>query len=225
MIINNLSKMVLLAPDFHKWPDLTHERPALIRTAEGINSRVEMVHPKLWRVIIDTSKWANVVLTLVSTNEQLKSLDWTLNWVEKSKFIEKLKQLPDYKWSKVEEAIEKWTIEIKKIPNREWYAIYESKTWNLIYITRLDWARYTNVDYFRTREVYWDLLETWYIRQWYSKIEFNKQSDLWILYDKNWKEIPIFSNEYSTATLNAVNFMWEGIEYFNKLIKEKENKK
>jgi hypothetical protein len=77
----------------------------------------------------------------------------------------------------------------------------------LIYLTKLNWKRYTNVEHFRSTVLFEDLLEAWYIREWYSK--FILENWLWKLYNNEWKEIPIYSDEYSTATLNAINTMWD----------------
>lgn len=197
-----------------KWPDSfqQHEKPAIIKTAESL-----WVWPKTWKAIFDTKKWVANILIAGETKKETGEL----NEAFKKSFIEKLKKLPDYQWSKVQEAIEKWTIEIKKIPNRNWYAIYESKTWNLVYITKLDWATYTNVDYFRQKEYYEDWIIAWYIRQWYWKIELNQKTWLWELYKKNWEKIPIFSDEYTIATLNAINTMWEIDDFFENEIKKR----
>jgi hypothetical protein len=162
----------------------------------------------VWKVVVDVKRWVATVFVKWETKEQLWDLSWVLTWKEKLEFIEKLKQLPDYNWSKVKEAVEKWAIEIKKIPNREVYAIYESRNWNIIYLVWLDWSRYTNIDYFRTNVWYEDSLKWGYIKYWYWKIELDTKTWLWKLYKKDWKEVPIFSDEYSIATLNAVNFMW-----------------
>lgn len=220
--------MVLLAPDYHPWPDSFQEKPEIRRTAEDINPRIELVHPTLWRVVLDTSNKAEVVLTQVWTKEELFelswNLEWVLTWIEKQEFIKKLRELPDYEWSKVQEAIEKWTIEIKKIPGREWYAIYESRTWNLVYITRLDWTRYTNIDRYREKEMLSDIFKAGYIRQWYLEIELDENSWLWKLYWSSWEEIPIFSDEYSIATLNAINTMWDFIDFIEEEAKKRERK-
>ncbi len=184
------------------WTDIqNYERPpAIIKTAESL-----WISPKTWNLVFDTRNWVATILIKGKTKKETDELNESL----KKEFIQKLKQLPDYKWSKVQEAIEKWTIEIKKIPNRNWYAIYESKTWNLVYLTKLDWSWYSNVDYFRTSEFMWDLFQAWYIRKWYWKIELDPKTWLWKLYKKDWKEVPIFSGEYATATLNAINEMMD----------------
>lgn len=165
---------------------------------------------KIKGVIIDVKDKNITIITnpekysqLQNTKQQTEALSENL----KQEFIEKLKKLPDFEWSKVQKAIEKQTIEIKKIPDRKAYVIYENKKWNLIYITELDWKPYTNIDYFREKPFFEDWIKSWYLRQWYSKIEISDW--LWKLFSKDWKEIPIFSDEYSTATLNAVNTMWD----------------
>jgi hypothetical protein len=91
----------------------------------------------------------------------------------------------------------------------------------LVYITKLDGTTYTNVDYFRQKEYYEDWLIAWYIRQWYWKIELNQKTWLWELYKKNWEKIPIFSDEYTIATLNAINTMWEIDDFFENEIKKR----
>lgn len=177
------------------------------------------VSPETWKTVIDTQ---NKVATIIIAPEiKQNSKDWIAELKEnfRETFIAKLKQLPDYEWSKVQEAVENETVEIEKIPWRDWYAIYESKDWNLVYITKLDWSRYTNVDYFRTRPWYEDALMGGYIRKWYWKIK--NEDWLWKLFDKEWKEIPIYSGEYMIATLNAINEMWE----FAKGIVEEANKR
>lgn len=198
----------------NSWTDIqNYERPpAIIKTAESL-----WISPKTWNLVFDTRNWVATILIKWETKKETGELNESL----KKEFIQKLKQLPDYKWSKVQEAIEKWTIEIKKIPNRNWYAIYESKTWNLVYLTKLDGATYTNVDYFRQKEYYEDWLIAWYIRQWYWKIELNQKTWLWELYKKNWEKIHIFSDEYATATLNAINTMWEIDDFFENEIKKR----
>ena len=163
------------------------------------------ISKEIWGVVIEVKNWVAKVLKKWEISWETKKETSELNEQLKKELIEKFKLLPDYEWSKVQEAIEKWTIEIKKIPWRDWYAIYESKIWNLVYLVRLDSTRYLNVDYFRTKPWYEDWLKTWYLREWYSKILY--ENWLWKLYDKKWKEIPMFSDEYSTATLNAVNTM------------------
>ena len=202
----------------NSWNDIqNYERPpAIIKTAESL-----WISPKTWNLIFDTKNWVATILIKGETKKETNELNENF----KKEFIEKLKKLPDYKWSKVQEAIEKWTIEIKKIPNRDIYAVYENKAWNLVYLTELDWSRYTNIDYFRTREMLEDFFQAWYLRKWYWKIELDTKTWLWKLYKKDWKEVPIFSDEYATATLNAINEMWHAVEYFRKLIKQKESEK
>lgn len=186
---------------------------------------------KMWlwtpvlKVVLGSEKIVEVILASADTWNQLNSLRSELEWKEKADFIEKLKQLPDYKWSKVESAVERWTIEIKKIPNRDVYAIYESKTWNLVYLTDLNWDRYANIDYFRTKEMLEDFFQAGYIRKWYWKIELDTKTWLWKLYKKDWTEVPIFSDDYSTATLNAINEMFDAIRYFRKMIEQKNKEK
>lgn len=196
--------------------ELSNDKPAIIKTAESL-----WVSPKTWTLVFDTKNWVTTILIKGETKKETGELNESF----KKWFIEKLKQLPDYKWSKVQEAIEKWTIEIKKIPSRDIYAIYESKTWNLIYLTELDWSRYTNIDFFRTREMLSDFFKAWYIRKWYWKIELDPKNWLWKLYKKDWKEVNIFSDEYATATLNAINEMLDAIRYFRKMIEQKNKEK
>ncbi len=202
-----------------KWPDnysKHQEKPAVIKTAESL-----WVWPQIWKTVFDTKKRVATILVKAETKKET----WELNETFKKEFIQKLKKLPDYEWSKVQEAIEKWTIEIKKIPNRDVYAIYESKTWNLVYLTELNWSRYANVDYFRTREMLEDFFQAGYIRKWYWKIELDTRNWLWKLYKKDWTEVPIFSDDYSTATLNAINEMFDAIRYFRKIIENKNKEK
>ena len=181
----------------------------------------------IWTIVFDSEKRVAIILASADTWNQLNSLRSELEWKEKIDFIEKLKQLPDYKWSKVESAVERWTIEVKKIPNRNCYAIYEGKTWNLIYLTYLDWRNYLNVDKYRYIEMLSDFFLWWYIRIWYWKIELDKKTWLWRLYKKDWKEVPIFSDEYATATLNATNEMFDFMDWIReearkRWIKEKD---
>ncbi len=215
------------------WPDNYVE---LIdqQTPSHIEQKVWPEYGKLnfevWGVIFDMK---NNILTILNSPEikenpkneiqELKSeVSWELIWEAKEQFIQKLQELPDYEWSKVQEAIEKQTIEIKKIPWRDGFAVYESKVWNLVYLTRLDSTRYTNVDYFRVTPWYEDALQAWYLRKWYSKIELNNW--LWELYNKDWKKIEIYSDEYMVATLNAINEMWDVADYItNHKIEKKEN--
>lgn len=160
MIKYDKYNLILSMADFQtqKWPDNFpnhQERPAIIKTAESL-----WVWPQTWKAVLDTKKWVASILVKAETKKETGELNDNF----KKEFIEKLKQLPDYKWSKVQEAIEKWTIEIKKIPDRNGYAIYESKTWNLVYLTYLDWRSYLNIDRFRYVEMlsdffYDDMLE------------------------------------------------------------------
>lgn len=194
-----------------KWPDnyQNHqERPAYMETANKL-----WVWPQMWKLVYDTQKWVATIFVKWKAKEETDELREDF----RKTFIEKLKKLPDYEWSKVKEAIEKWTIEIKKIPNRDVYAIYESKTWNIVYLTELDWSRYVNVAYFRTKPWYEDWLISWYIRQWYWKIELDNKTWLRELYKKDWKKVPIFSDEYATTTLNAINNM---IDIANAIMEE-----
>lgn len=187
---------------------------------------------KLWKSIWNTKP--DIQEAIESKTIRILKIDWedkyslSLNWnkitdyIYDNNFIEvfnlkdfivKLKQLPDYNWSKVKEAIEAWTIEIKKIPWRDWYAIYDSKVWNLVYITRLDWTEYENIDNFRNKDFFWAMIIWGFIRQWY-KIEQNQ--GLWKLYNKNWEEIPIYSDKYMIITLNAINFMRSELREWDK---------
>lgn len=168
----------------------------------------------------DFTKEIGQTLSDIATEmERENKTSWELIWEEKEQFITKLQELPDYEWSKVKEAIEKQTIEIKKIPWRDGYAVYESKVWNLVFITRLDWTWYTNVDYFRQRPFYEDWIKSWYLRQWYWKIELINW--LWKLYNKDWKEVHMYSDEYMVATLNAINTMWDVKYALDKEIKRR----
>lgn len=166
---------------------------------------------EVWGVVIEVKDWVTTVIKKAEISWETRTETNELNEQLKQELIQKLKELPDYEWSKVQEAIEKWTIEIKKIPWREWYAIYESKIWNLVYITKLDWEWYMNIDHFRTVEMLSDIFKAWYIRQWYSNIKLEN----WLrkLYNKEWKEINIFSDEYSTVTLNAINLVLDFSDY------------
>lgn len=195
------------------WPDssaLLQQNQTSSHYERVLGKEYPIQSNKIKGVIIDVKDKNITIITnpdkyseLQNTKQQTEALSENF----KQEFIEKLKKLPDFEWSKVQEAIEKQTIEIKKIPDRNVYAIYESVNWNLVYLTKLDWGRYTNVDYFRDREIFEDSLQAWYIKEWYSKIELNNW--LWKLFNNEWKEIPIFSDEYSTTTLNAINTMWD----------------
>lgn len=158
------------------------------------------------------------ILWKVETKNEIKQLNETF----KQEFIEKLKKLPDYKWSKVQEAIEKGTIEIKKIPWRNWYAIYESKVWNLVYITKLDWTKHTNIDKYRTYDFLSNAFAWWYVKYWYSKIQLNPKNWLRELFNKNWEKIDIFSDKYSIATFDAINHMWSIVSEFEEIKSIKE---
>lgn len=199
-------------------PDFSYE--PLIPKVEVVSWIPENIDNKTKNILIDTKNKTAVILVSAEAKQQSKELNDEL----KKQFIEKLKQLPDYDWSKVKEAIEKWTIEIKKIPNRNWYAIYESKVWNLVYLTYSDWKSYTNIDKYRTKEMLSDIFEAGYIRQWYWKIEQDISTWLRMLYKKDWTEVPIFSDEYSIATLNAINTMWDFVDYIDEESKKRERK-
>lgn len=200
------------------WPEQQHqiEKPAIIKTAESL-----WVWPQIWRAIFDTKKWVATILVRWETKKEASELNDNF----KKEFIEKLKKLPDYKGSKVQEAIEKWTIEIRKIPNRNWYAIYESKTLNLVYITWLDWSRYENVSHFREIDLLWDAIKWWFIKQWYKWIELDIKTWLRRLHKKDWKEVPIFSDEYATATLNSFNIMREFVDDINEEYERRQKQK
>lgn len=191
----------------NSWTDIqNYERPpAIIKTAESL-----WVSPKTWNLVFDTRNWVATILIKGETKKETVELNESL----KKEFIQKLKQLPNYQWSKVQEAIEKWTIEIKKIPNRDIYAIYESKTWNLIYLTLLNGEQYNNVHHFRDKDLLWDMIYWWFIKQWYKWIKLDTKTWLRRLYKENWKEVPIFSDEYATATLNAINYLRQSVRDF-----------
>lgn len=191
----------------NSWTDIqNYERPpAIIKTAESL-----WVSPKTWNLVFDTRNWVATILIKGETKKETVELNESL----KKEFIQKLKQLPNYQWSKVQEAIEKWTIEIKKILNRDIYAIYESKTWNLIYLTLLNGEQYNNVHHFRDKDLLWDMIYWWFIKQWYKWIKLDTKTWLRRLYKENWKEVPIFSDEYATATLNAINYLRQSVRDF-----------
>lgn len=191
----------------NSWTDIqNYERPpAIIKTAESL-----WVSPKTWNLVFDTKNWVATILIKGETKKETGELNESL----KKELIQKLKQLPNYQWSKVQEAIEKWTIEIKKIPNRDIYAIYESKTWNLIYLTLLNWEQYNNVHHFRDKDLLWDMIYWWFIKQWYKWIKLDTKTWLRRLYKEDWKEVPIFSDEYATATLNAINYLRQSVRDF-----------
>lgn len=196
-------------PDFYIQQDKINNPPIEHRLLE-----YPKISKEVWEVIITIKDWVAKITRKTEkkqVSDETKQETQELNEEWKAEFIERLKKLPDYEWSKVKEAIEKWTIEIKKIPDRNWYAIYESKIWNLVYITRMNWEWYMNIDHYRTVEMLSDMFKAWYIRQWYSNIKLEN----WLrkLYDKKWKEIPVFSDEYSTTTLNAINLVLDFGDY------------
>lgn len=193
-------------PDFYIQQDKINH-PPIEHRLEGYPK----MSKKVWGVVVEVKNWVATVFKKGEISWEAQKETGELNEELKRQFIEKLKKLSDYEGSKVQEAIENQTIEIKKIPNRKAYAIYESKTWNLVYITNLDWEWYMNIDHFRTVEMLSDIFKAWYIREWYSNIKL--EDWLWKLYDKNWKEIPIFSDEYSIVTLNAINLVLDFSDY------------
>ena len=69
-----------------------------------------------WNIVIYTEKKIATILLPAETKQQTEALSEDF----KQEFIEKLKKLPDFEWSKVQEAIEKWTIEIKKMDSDFW---------------------------------------------------------------------------------------------------------
>lgn len=202
------------------WPDnyvelIDQQTPSHIE--QKVGPEYGKLSLEIWGVVFDMK---NNILTILNSPEvkenpqkeiqELKSeVGWELIWEAKEQFIQKLQDLPDYEWSKVKEAVEKQTIEIKKIPGRDVYALYESSEWNLVYITNLDWSWYTNVDYFREKPFFEDGIVSWYKKQWYKEVIFNKKTWLWQLYNNKWEDIHIYSDEYMTATLNAINTMWK----------------
>ncbi len=178
---------------------------------------------EMWGVVFDMKKNLVTILNSPEVKEEPKTkieelkteVSGELVWEEKERFIQKLKNLPDYEWSKVKEAVEKWTIEIKKIPWIDGYAIYESKVWNLIYITYLDWEQYANIyKLFNNKDFLWDSMFWWYIKQGFS---VKRKKDFWEIYDKNWIKILKHSNQYSIITLNAVNYIKEVINDINNI--------
>lgn len=165
-----------------------------------------LLSPKIWRVVVDSNKRCNIILNKNLSQKQREILNYQV-WVEK------LRKLPDYEWSKVQKAIEKWTIEIMKIPNRDIFAIYESKSGNLVYLVNLDGSNYSNIDWARKIPEFEALIIWWFIKQWYRA-----EVEDWLLklYWKNGKEIPIFSTDYATATLNAINHTAKEIDAYAK---------
>jgi len=157
------------------------------------------VSEKTWKVIIDTEKNVATILVPSETKQETKAISEDF----KLKFIEKLKKLPDYEWSKVQEAIEKQTIEIKKIPWRDLFAIYESKIWNLIYITNIEWKKYFNIN--RVRQ--WVL--RWWLKIWYQKLSWIEEKiENWIYNLYKWNQkIDISSDEYLSIILKSVDMI------------------
>jgi len=177
-------------------PEFSHE--PLTPKVEVVSWVPENIDNKTKNILIDTKNKTAVILVSAETRQQSKEL----NDEFKKQFIEKLKHLPDYEWSKVKVAIEKWTIEIKKtktIQYKYWwlelsidskYAIYE-KWWNLIYIVNNHWEKYINIDKLRN----WfsnAFLQTWLDLNWINQV---KEWEKYNLYKWN-KKIEIWSDEY-----------------------------
>ena len=95
-----------------KWPDnyQKYEVPAIIRTAESL-----WICKDTWKVVYDTKTCIATIFVKWDTREQTAQLNETF----KKAFIQKLQELPNYQWGKIQEAIDNWTIEIKKIPNKK----------------------------------------------------------------------------------------------------------
>lgn len=123
---------------------------------------------------------------------------------EEIKFLEKLKKLPDYEWSRLKEVIENWKLEIIKtkpvyfkkqkleiqIKDNK-YALYE-RWWNLLYFVNLNWEKYFNVDRVR----HW--LTGWWLESWIEMLFWWKQVlENWIYNIYIWnKKLDINSEEY-----------------------------
>lgn len=79
-------------------------------------------------------KWVAIIFI----KWEIKKETGELNETFKKEFIQKLKKLPDYNGSKVQEAIEKWTLKIFNISWKDNFAISLNGT-NLDYIFNKDW--------------------------------------------------------------------------------------
>jgi len=184
------------------------------------------VSEKTWKIIIDTEK--NIATILVSS--ETKQQTETLSEDFKLKFIDKLKKLPDYEGSRLQEVVEKWELEIVKtkpisftkqklkleIKNSK-YALYE-KWWNVLYFVELNWDKYFHVDRVR-KWIAWWTIENWLeLFFWWRQVLEN-----WIYNIYIWdRKIDIHSEEYRKILL----ICWESvIQLKKKLEKLYEQKK
>lgn len=200
------------------WPENYVELRPKVEQVQVVEKARDVCLP-VWVSIIETCGKVNYLIDLSKIQLEKAQLKEEIEF-NKPEFIEKLKQLPDYEGSKVKEAIEKGTIEIKKIHWRDAFAIYESQTWNIIYITGLKWEQYINLDHFRNKDFFWDALKGGFISQWYKWIVYDEATGLWRLYNKEGAEVLTFSDEYSVATLNSVNYLFDAMDFIEEQAKK-----
>ena len=180
---------------------------AIIKTAESL-----WVSPKTWNLVFDTRNWVATILIKWETKKETGELNESL----KKEFIQKLKQLPDYKWSKVQEAIEKWTIKVFIIPWKEKFAI--SLNWiNIDYIFNKDWKQYFELINRRNNNIKYAIFQ-WILKDlWLEEVLVN-----WVYtLKKGWKKIDNFSNEHLLSIMSAVD---KSLEYANILKSLKDEK-
>jgi len=159
--------------------------------------KIPQISEKVWGVVFDVKNWVAKIIISWETKNKTNELNEQL----KQELIEKLKKLPDYEWSKVQESIEKWTIEIKKIPWKELLAIYEKQEGNIIYLIKTNWEKYFNLDRVRKSVLRW-ILEIWYKK--ISWVEEKLENWIYNLYKWNIK-IDISSDEYLLIILKSVD--------------------
>jgi len=160
-------------------------------------------------------------ITIINNPEKYSQLQDTKQQTEalsedfKQEFIEKLKKLPDFEWSKIQEVIKNWKLEIIKtkpisfkkqkleiLINESKYALYE-KWWNLLYFVELNWDKYFHVDRVREWIAWWTIenrLESYF---WWRQVLEN-----WIYNIYIWdRKIDINSEEYRKILL----ICWESV--------------
>ncbi len=170
---------------------------------------------KVWDVVFDMKKNILTILNSPEVKQNTKAEIQELNEELKQEFIEKLKKLPEYEWSRLQEVIEKWELEIiktepvsfkkQKLEIEVWdtkYALYE-KWWNLLYFVELNWEKYFNVDWVRKWVAGW-WIESWIeIYFWWKQVLEN-----WIYNIYIWnRKLDLKSKEYMEIML----ICWEDL--------------
>lgn len=164
---------------------------------------------KIWGVVFDMKKNIITILDSPEVKQDPKREINELNEEIIEQLIQNLKNLPDYEWSRLQEVVENWELEIVKTKpvsfqkqkfeiqvNESKYALYE-KWWNLLYFVELNWDKYFNVDWVRK----W--VARWWIESWIELFFWWKQVlEEWVYNIYIWdRKVDINSEEYREILL------------------------